>query len=42
MAADTAALALPDEDLLTAWPRVLSDIRIGYARVSTGSQKLDR
>jgi DNA invertase Pin-like site-specific DNA recombinase len=42
MAPDTGALAPPDEDLLIAWPRVRSDIRIGYARVSTGSQKLDR
>ncbi|MFJ2863976.1 recombinase family protein [Kitasatospora sp. NPDC087314] len=30
------------DDLLTAWPRVLSEIRIGYARISTGSQNLDR
>ena len=42
MAQDASALALPDEDLLIAWPPVRSDIRIGYARVSTGSQKLDR
>ena len=41
-AAEAGALAPPDEDLLIAWPRVLSDIRIGYARVSTGSQNLDR
>lgn len=29
-------------DLLAAEPVVLTEIRIGYARVSTGSQKLDR
>ncbi|WP_307628840.1 recombinase family protein [Streptomyces turgidiscabies] len=31
-----------DDDLLTAWPTRLTDILIGYARVSTGSQRLDR
>ncbi|WP_331746928.1 recombinase family protein (plasmid) [Streptomyces halstedii] len=29
-------------ELLVASPAVLTDIRIGYARVSTGGQKLDR
>ncbi|WP_275405914.1 MULTISPECIES: anti-sigma factor antagonist [unclassified Streptomyces] len=38
----TDALGGADDDLLAAWPRVPTDIRIGYARVSTGSQKIDR
>lgn len=38
----TAAPGAADDDLLTTWPRVLTAIRIGYARVSTGSQRLDR
>lgn len=33
---------LEPSELLTASPAVLTDIRIGYARVSTGGQKLDR
>lgn len=33
---------LEPSELLTPSPAVLTDIRIGYARVSTGGQKLDR
>ncbi|MFF2964814.1 recombinase family protein [Streptomyces sp. NPDC057963] len=33
---------LEPSELLVASPAVLTDIRIGYARVSTGGQKLDR
>ncbi|WP_436776613.1 recombinase family protein [Yinghuangia sp. YIM S09857] len=34
----------PDDaaDLLAAWPARRTEIRIGYARVSTAGQKLDR
>jgi DNA invertase Pin-like site-specific DNA recombinase len=32
----------PADGLLTAEPAILTDIKIGYARVSTGGQKLDR
>ncbi|MFC9817410.1 recombinase family protein [Streptomyces virginiae] len=31
-----------DDDLLVASPALPTEIRIGYARVSTGGQKLDR
>ncbi|MBD0692556.1 recombinase family protein [Streptomyces sp. CBMA123] len=37
----TGDVPRPD-DFLLAWPRTLSEIRIGYARISTGSQVLDR
>ncbi|MFB6823719.1 recombinase family protein [Streptomyces virginiae] len=37
------SLELPERaDLLVAEPLVLTEIRIGYARVSTGGQKLER
>jgi DNA invertase Pin-like site-specific DNA recombinase len=32
----------PADGLLVAEPAILTDIKIGYARVSTGGQKLDR
>jgi DNA invertase Pin-like site-specific DNA recombinase len=32
----------PPDGLLAAEPAILTDIKIGYARVSTGGQKLDR
>jgi hypothetical protein len=34
--------ALEPTELLAAEPAVLTNIRIGYARVSTGGQKLER
>jgi hypothetical protein len=36
------AISEPSGDLLVAEPVVLTEIRIGYARVSTGGQKLER
>lgn len=36
------ALDLPADDLLAAYPASLTEIRIGYARVSTHGQNLDR
>src|SRR3954465_8687601 len=38
----TPASSEPPGDLLVAEPVVLTEIRIGYARVSTGGQKLER
>ncbi|MET8389921.1 recombinase family protein [Streptosporangium canum] len=37
----TTPLGLPD-DILAAFPATRSEIRIGYARVSTRGQSLDR
>lgn len=36
------AAARESSELLVAEPAVLTEIRIGYARVSTGGQKLER
>src|SRR3954447_2328146 len=38
----TPASSEPPGDLLVAEPVILTEIRIGYARVSTGGQKLER